>query len=424
MSGILLLDFLSAIAGCADSSMATGDDGWEPLDGVWKGWAMEFKVDGGGTNVDLLHAWFGECSTEFGNSECEATSSYNCEDSCESHGITYEDDEPTFEYGNGWGSFSDERTASGGTSDIATDCGCTIESLTWQVDWLGAWMALSDGDNFRLAGSLSLPSVEIRELSDVEISWADVTSDLSCQDFDPVEDVNWAYVFWFGNSTQDQVTELLSSGIDSMDLLTRLKLVSSVEVGSATSARLSEFGLFGAPSEVDGLTAEGSGTWLVTISTGSDPLDGVRTAVFLEPSSTSAVDSVQLPDGCGALEYAVDLQSASPVASGAVVDWSDVSEDGLGNPLVLEDVSALRLAFYDDSNAADVESQMLRGSLVPSTIWQADTLGSTWIYLDQLEDEDGGPFEGFADTGGTWLLSLEGGGTFVPLPLFMAVVEP
>ena len=64
---------------------------------------------------------------------------------------------------------------------------------------------LTDANNYTYQGTLDAPSTPVKELADIRISWASLSTDLQCHDLDPVADIDNTVLLVFPYLSQEEV---------------------------------------------------------------------------------------------------------------------------------------------------------------------------------------------------------------------------
>jgi hypothetical protein len=245
---------------------------------------------------------------------------------------------------------------------------------------------------------LSLGVIEVQEYSDFTIDWSGLTTDLQGHPVDPL-DIDQVRVVIFPDLSKEEIEIGLSS-----DTLQQSEVGGYFlcESEGRTSCVISEFGLLGSVPGLDDYFSEGSGSWLFAL--GTDGEDGSRTAFFAEPLASSSNTLVEVTDTLSSLTIDVDLQSLTPLALSAgatpTVDWSAMTQDGLGNELFLEKVDLLEVGHYD-MDVADVEANFFDLRDLATATYTLDIEGEESADFAELSG-DAGAFTGIDDSG-TWL---------------------
>lgn len=283
-------------------------------------------------------------------------------------------------------------------------------------------MVLVDANNYSFTGVFDAPTVRTAELTDLQISWADVEDDIQCHPLDPVADIDNLAFMLFPHLTETEVEVGLSTGtLGQADLQVYL----SYAPEDATTAHLTDLTFFGTDADVETFYAEGNGTVLLLLATGQSVGVGARNLLFVEPHTDETNTDVSFSDGCGLLDVSADLTSLTPLrvapAGPWTVDWSNVTLDGQGGAINPNNIDQLMVAYYETLTPAELEATLFDLELLADDVWVMEHDGGTTAALDTLSNSDG-PFGGFTASG-TWLLALRCTLCPNPAPLFLGQVQ-
>lgn len=283
---------------------------------------------------------------------------------------------------------------------------------------------LQDANNFSYVGTVDAPSVDVASGQDLEICWDGLTEDLQCHAVEPAADVGILTVARFLDLSEAEIEEQLSQDTLSGSALSGF-LSYHVPVGD-TCAHLDQFTLEGTEVELAEEFYEGGGTYLLLAGAGDEPGMGTLALMFLEPLEASEVTEVSFGSACGTLDFSVDLQSLAPISLSAradswVVDWGELTVNGLGNPFEISKLDRLMLGYYPDYGVADLEGHFLDLELDATGLWYLDIAASFSADLAQATG-DGGAFSGF-ETTGTYVLALMCTTCQNPAPIFLTILS-
>ncbi len=285
-------------------------------------------------------------------------------------------------------------------------------------------IALSDADNYSYQGSLDVPSIPTAA-ADVQVCWDGVSQDIQCHDL-PADEIDRLAMVRFGSLTEDEVEAgLAGNDLQQADVSGYAEW--TVEDG-ATCANLSDLSFFGTPIDIESEYTEDGGTYLLMLAEGTLPGTGARALAFLDPSASSDVTEIEMPDGCGILDFQADLASLQPLrlcAEGPwTLDWSGLTADAHGGSLDGVVIDTAMLGFYEGMSAADLEASFLDLELIPTHLYTATLDGGSSVDLASLS-EDGTPFSGFDPAlDGTWMFALRCSTCPNPAPVFLTLIEP
>ncbi|MBN1336645.1 MAG: hypothetical protein JXB39_11870, partial [Deltaproteobacteria bacterium] len=187
----------------------------------------------------------------------------------------------------------------------------------------------------------------------------------------------------------------------------------------ASACAFSEFDVFGHDFRVSDAFGDGGGAWLLTRwGAGSAGVQGLE---FLRPDPGSGTGSVR----CGAppsrvrlANVAVASESLRVVAGKDVVfDGSSLEVDARGWPLEPRRVDAATL-LHLDASPDDVPSVLEDHGFEDAWAVRGDVGANGRVSLSALGRPAG------IDLDGTWLLALWTSSSWVPAPVFLAVLVP
>lgn len=284
-------------------------------------------------------------------------------------------------------------------------------------------LVLEDHHNYQFTGTLEVPETLTTALVDFAVDWSALSLDMQCHPTDPVADIDNLALLVFPYLTTTEV----EAGLSGSNLLQAdLGGYTSHLPADATDARLTDFTFFGTDVDIETLYAEGSGTWLLLLATGTRIGLGTRMLSFVTPVAAETNTQVDVTDGCAVLNFDADLQSLVPVPVRAGgpwnLDWSGLTVDGQGNPMALGNIDGLMLGHYPDHTAAELEADFVDIELLADAVWELPLASGSTADLS-LATADGVPFSGFT-SGGTWVLGLRCSTCSNPAPLFLTVLDP
>ena len=286
---------------------------------------------------------------------------------------------------------------------------------------------LEDRNNYSTESSLTIPTVETVSGLDLDVCWTDAVKDLQCHDLEPQAGLDNMSMLRFLHLTSTEVAAKLTAG----------QLPQSAVDGysdfhtdhEATCTKLSSLSLFGTKFELSEEYVESSErVYLLILSKGTTPGVGARTMTFLKPSEASTNTKVDVPPGCGMLDFAADLRTAQPVAVPAkspwTVDWQDVTIDGQGNAIAYESIDRLLVGFFEGKTVADLEAQIFDIESVATSLWELPLKGGRKADLALTRERTSGEsFTGFDRTDGVWLLGLTCSTCQNPQPVVLSVLD-
>ncbi len=285
-------------------------------------------------------------------------------------------------------------------------------------------VTLGDRQNFSYVGDVALPVFETASASDIQVCWDDLVQDIQCHDVDKQLDIDNVGLIRFPYLTHGEVEQGLS---DNNLLQADISGYVDVQPTKETCIQLADMSFFGTPINIEEEYIAAGGTYLLNLTTGTLLGSGARMIAFLEPTESSDVTTVSLPDGCGILDFAADLgalQKVYPCTDDTMVlDWSGLTTDGLGNEYDLGLINQVMVGFYEGMTQADLEARFLDLELMATRLYRLDLDGGNTADLSLATTEDGTALEGFGGEG-IWIAALRCTTCSNPAPLFLTILEP
>lgn len=283
---------------------------------------------------------------------------------------------------------------------------------------------LGADSNYSFVGLLDGPSFPLAERSDATLSWGGLDRDLQCHELDPVADIDNVALLVFPRLSEEEVEDGLSNNnLNQVDLGVYL----SYEPEDTTSASLSQMTFFGTDADIETQFTDGSGTWLMLLTSGTTVGVGARMIAFLDPTAGATETAAEVDDGCAVLDVDVSLTEMQPL--GVLRDgpwpvaWDTLLLTGQGNEFDAGDVDTVMVARFDSLSLAELEPQFLDLELLADGLWTIAHDGGTSADLSALVDSDGVAFAGFTDAE-TWVIALRCSTCPSPAPLFLGALVP
>jgi hypothetical protein len=301
----------------------------------------------------------------------------------------------------------------------------TTLALTTLLVGCNSTVMLEDANNYSYVGDIDAPTHAVADGVDIEVCWDEVTDDIQCHEVDPTVDLGLVTLARFGELSEVEVEEQLST--DSLDQSALGGYLGYEIQGGETCAMLDEFTLDGTVVPLSDHFYEGGGTYLLLTSRGTTPGQNIVSMDFLEPSSGSDVTSVSFGPACATLDFSADLVGATPISmksggSSWMVDWGNLTVNGLGNAIQLANIDRMLIGYYEGRSVADVEASFLDLEIVATDLYEIGGEALFNTFEVDLAEADG--FAGFDKTDGTWVLALMCTTCSNPAPLFATVIEP
>lgn len=285
----------------------------------------------------------------------------------------------------------------------------------------------SDENNYAMAASIDIPSVDVAELGNVVMEWSGVSRDIQCHDVDPAADIDSVSLMVFPNLSHEDIEAGLAAGTLEQ---TELGGYVSGDPGDATSYNLMDLTFFGTDVDIETLFAADSGSWMMLISTGETVGVGARDMLFLTPLASETNTNASFADGCGLLSIDPDLDTLTPVPIAAespwTVDWSGLTQDGQDHEMEFGDIDLAMLAWYPGYTTQALEEDFFDLELNAALTYTVELTGYKTLDLATLVDAEAAPFPGFSvgEGDGLWLFALRCTLCPNPAPLFLTVFEP
>lgn len=292
---------------------------------------------------------------------------------------------------------------------------------------------ITDANTFTSTAAITLldpqPVVTAAGAS-VSVCWPapqDLTEDLLCHD----KDVKTVFLVRIAEPNREAVLDHIVAGdLDSyVESTIRYKGV----VGDTDNcALLSEFTDGDDPIQIDTeYFASPDYSYLLVFSAGeSAGGSGTISMTFLEPGAGAT--SVPAPNGCGQLNYTVDLEALTPVAVPLAgpwnVDWRGLTRTGDGQAVKFNTIDRVMVAYYEGHDLPSLEMNIFDLEQLPGAkYWEMPHDGQVRNADLSLVTErgTGAAFPGFqASTTGTWMLALMCDTCASPAPLMLTVLNP
>jgi hypothetical protein len=289
-------------------------------------------------------------------------------------------------------------------------------------------IAVSDENNYTAQSALSIPSVQTAPEVDLEVCWGDVVDDLLCHELAPSRDLqNVAFLRLLGTPKKEAEAKLATGQLQMSEVDGYLEYQPGED---EECTQLSSLSFFGTPIDVEEEYVESSDhTYLFVFSEGDTPGRGAVTMVFVEPTEDTDNVQVQAPTGCGLLDFSANLKGAEPLRVPAdrpwVLDYRELTRDGLDNPFPFGSVDQVLIAFYEGMSVAQLEERVLDLELIATKTYELHLDRRGEVDLGVATERDSGKeFEGIeAEADGTWILALMCGGCQNPAPALLTVLD-
>lgn len=278
-----------------------------------------------------------------------------------------------------------------------------------------AEIVLTDENNFSFFSNIITDSTVIPERQDATVDWSGLSRDILQNDVDPTTDVGELSLIRFGDLSQEEVID----GINN-ETLRQSDLTGFVgyEPSGETDAQLSQFEINGTSVDLNAdITADG-GTYLISLAS---PEGAYQTFTFFEPTPGAEPATIYIDDSSAELEYTAELDAGTGIEPGKgeryVITWSQLTQTGADNPIVLSNIDTLMLARYT-LDYSELENNFLQLESLAEELFIVDVTGLGSLDLSTVD--------GFVDFSGegTWLVALRCSSCVNPSPPFLGLFTP
>jgi len=206
--------------------------------------------------------------------------------------------------------------------------------------WPVGNVVFADANNYSSNTSLNIPSVATASGADLDICWDGLTKDLLCHDLKADNsDIDNVSFLQIPNLTKAQVSDKLAVGqLD--EALVKVYGDFHVDQATSTCTKLSTLKLGKPVAPATDYVEATNKTYMLLFETGTTPGVGSRSMMFLDPMAASDIVAVKAMDACagGVLTFMATL--GQPMMIDAAdstkwhVDWSQLTHDSFGNPVL------------------------------------------------------------------------------------------
>lgn len=290
---------------------------------------------------------------------------------------------------------------------------------------------IKDENNYGVISKLAIPVVPTTPGADLKVCWDQITQDFMGHDVVAGGEFGIKAVHWgaITRLTEAQIEDQFATGTFDSNKYLKLIRTFSLPDTSTTCAQLSEFknGTTPMSPATEYVVSEGNKYMLLFTSS---PVQGelVRSSLFIKPTDGSDVTSVDGVNGDGELQFAADFNKPKvdiPAAGPWVVEWSQLTKDGVGVEADKAKIDSLRLAFYPGYDTAKLAQDALMYDRIPTaTFYKIAIANSESVDLAATQTDSGQAFTGFTDTSGLWVVALECSKCQLPAPVAVVVLNP
>lgn len=287
-------------------------------------------------------------------------------------------------------------------------------------------IVITNGANYKATLAPNIPRTKTADKADLNICWNGITGDFLCRSVDASKDINSVNFLQITGLTADNVVQYLKEEKDFSTKVAPYSYNTSAASGTMC-AYVSKFP--GLTSDL--LVSASNKTYMILFATGTRMGVGGKSMAFVEPAVDSNNSVVNAPDGSGIVKFNADVTTIATVYAPKdgpfMVDWSQVTVDGLGNKIKFDDINLLQLGFYQGETTEDLQKGFKNLDRMATTLYEMpisrDTT-TTSADLKQATSQNNGPFAGFDHTDGVWALALRCTDCQLPVPAVVAIITP
>jgi hypothetical protein len=315
-------------------------------------------------------------------------------------------------------------------------CGSSPGTPTWPK----GNVVFEDVNNYTSVTELRIPKVTTASGADLMVCWDDLAQDLLCHAItapapggaNGIDNVGFAQI---RNIPQADVAAQLAVGQFDDNLATVYGDFYTAQAPGSSCAMLSQFklGEFVVPA-TDYVQPAGTQTitYMLVFTTGTTPAVGAKSMLFLEPSTTSTVTTVNAIDACAmnVLSFQATLGQDMPIdasdSSKWHVDWSQLTKDSFGYDVRFTKIDKVLIGFYQGKTKADLQTNFKDIEISATTLYEVPVPpGARDVKLGDAKVRGGTtPFPGFGQTDGVWAIAVTCSKCQVPAPVLMTILVP
>lgn len=292
--------------------------------------------------------------------------------------------------------------------------------------------SITNANNYKASGTLNVPHVTTAPGADLNVCWPSLTQDILCHEVAPKDDILATTFLRIPNMTEKEITAQFTTGTFDAGVVDLYVMFKVAWEPGATCAPLSKFKLGGKVMEpATDYVVDAKYKYLLLFAASEAAGEGTKSLVFLDPTEGSTITQVDAPNGCpDVLSFDADLTTPQPVnipAQGPyVIEWSKLTQDGLGKPVTFLTIDSLIVAFYaTPMTVAELEAKALDYDRIATVLYQVPIVdGATSVDLTLAKTSDGTPFTDFSRTDGFWAVGLLCSTCQIPAPIAVAILNP
>jgi hypothetical protein len=291
-------------------------------------------------------------------------------------------------------------------------------------------VVLRDANNYTSMSTLMLPKVQTLPGADLKICWGGVAKDILCHSLTPTTDIDNVSFLQIPNLTEQEIEKKLAAGQLPASQIKVYRDFHTDHQSTCTTLSAMTFGGTALVPEQDYAAATDL-KYMLLFSKGTIPGSGARTMTFLEPTASSTSAAIEAPDGCNSkiLAFTADITSPQPVSAPKagpwVVDWSQLTRDGIGNEVIFQKLDSVIVGFYQGMTVAQLQTSFLNIELIATSLYRGPIpAGQKYLDLATTKDAGGASFTGFTSVDGVWAVAVMCGSCQVPAPIALAILKP
>jgi hypothetical protein len=302
----------------------------------------------------------------------------------------------------------------------------------------GANVVASEKNDYSFSSTITLPTVTVGQMSNLNFDWSGLTRDFEGHPLDPTTDLGMAIVMAWNLPLADFEKDLNADALFTSDLILSPPL-SLVLAPGVTSAHLYDFTINQTPvtpaminQYFDAtLYPPATASFVMGVQTGTDLGRQLRMLQAFNLDATSSVTTITLTDGSTELSYTANLHDLTitgvPGGTPALtLDWTQMQTqmqtNGLGRTFEPGSVTSALVGHYAQT-PAELEAQFLDLDRIALATYRADIGSGSALDFTTLQDDSGATFPGIDDQG-TWLVGLFCGNCRNPAPWYMTILKP
>jgi hypothetical protein len=274
---------------------------------------------------------------------------------------------------------------------------------------------ISDAQGAAITMSLNAETVRLASGQDATIDWSALTMDLMQRSIDPAADITDAKIYHFQSlEPQEILAGFATDELSQSDV----SFIVSCEPQDMR-CDLEDFVTMGHQFIAERDFVEGHGRLMLELV--GDPALGPLAMAFLQPATDSDAHLYAMDDDASTLRFELDLASAEAIAmvpgTTPTLDWSALTQSGQGGSIDPEDLDRVEIFRFEQASQAE---DLLGWADAATARWSLDCDGAT-VELTALEGDT--EFTGI-DVDGAWLLAITCSRCNLPVPRFVASLEP